>query len=152
MKGRKRGLKKARVGVQTTKASAKCLPTLPLDVLHAVFQHTSKPTLLACSVVSRIWREAAVSYLFASIEIARSAGQCAEVSKELLDMCPHLTRHIRRLCLAHQKPRWSGIHWDAYPVVDRTTRIGTKLRSGIGVRIPEKAPELDSWSGRETGW
>ncbi|KAI9060343.1 hypothetical protein FKP32DRAFT_1595421 [Trametes sanguinea] len=119
MRRQKRGSKKARDGMQPRTAATTRLPALPLDVLHAVLEHASKPALLACSVVSRTWREAAVPHLFASLEIARSAGSCADSSGEFLDAYPHLARYIRRLRLVHQNPRWLILPLDTYPVVDR---------------------------------
>ncbi|OSC98344.1 hypothetical protein PYCCODRAFT_1427883 [Trametes coccinea BRFM310] len=115
MKRRKRGAKKPRDSVVATGTIIAHLPTLPLDVWHIVFENAPKATLQACSCVSRAWREVAVPFLFASIEIIRSAGDYADTCEELLNTYPHLARHIRQLELRRETD-WSS---KVYPVVSR---------------------------------
>ncbi|KAI9060348.1 hypothetical protein FKP32DRAFT_1595427 [Trametes sanguinea] len=120
MARRKRGSRKTAGGdtVVAIKPLTARLPTLPLDIWHIVFDRAPKATLLACSCVSRTWREVAVPYLFASIQVKRDAGCFADISEKLLDNHPHLTRYIRRLELGRDND-WSVISSDIYPVVSR---------------------------------
>ncbi|KAI9060342.1 hypothetical protein FKP32DRAFT_1760346 [Trametes sanguinea] len=90
------------------------LHSLPLEVWHIVLENAPKPTLLACSRLSRTWRELTLPHLFASIEIKRCTGNFAEPCEEFLDACPRLARYVRRLRLVNNA-RWTG----GRPVVDR---------------------------------
>ncbi|CDO77110.1 hypothetical protein BN946_scf184592.g6 [Trametes cinnabarina] len=125
MKRRKRGTKKAEDSISTATATA--FSSLPWDIWNVVCEHAPKPTLVACSCVSRSWRDLARPHLFASITIARGEGDFVDVSEDLCNNFPNVARFIWRLELAHTSDWVAATH--PRPVVshDLLATLLTKL-------------------------
>ncbi|OSC98346.1 hypothetical protein PYCCODRAFT_1439379 [Trametes coccinea BRFM310] len=96
--------------------SAIGLHSLPLEVWHIVLENAPKPTLLACSRLSRAWRELALPHLFASFDLCQNSGNVADICEEFIDAYPHLARYIRRLRLV-RRDRWFMVSSNGRPVM-----------------------------------
>ncbi|KAI0325888.1 hypothetical protein GY45DRAFT_174953 [Cubamyces sp. BRFM 1775] len=106
------------------------LDVLPLEILLLVLRHASdeKLTILACSLVSRSWREMSLPHLFSSLTIKRSFDYDDFI--DFLASNPNLARYVRELKLGHL-PVQSSIFPDRTirPTLTPTSlsRITTKL-------------------------
>ncbi|KAH9899374.1 hypothetical protein C8Q73DRAFT_787259 [Cubamyces lactineus] len=69
---------------------------------HTILGFASKSTLLACSRVSRMWRELSLPYLFQFIQVHRNASYDDFV--QFLDGNATLARYIRDLTLGYAPP------------------------------------------------
>ena len=71
--------------------------TLPPELTDLVFRHASedRDTALACTLVSRSWRDLALPHLFSALTVARQAA--FENLLTFLNTAPHITRCVRAL-------------------------------------------------------
>ena len=78
-----------------------CLP-IDVDACDTIFGFAPKPTLLACSRVSRVWRELAVPYLFRSLQVCRNSSY--DDFLRFLDENTDIALYIRSLTLGYAPP------------------------------------------------
>ncbi|KAL1946260.1 hypothetical protein VTO73DRAFT_15387 [Trametes versicolor] len=93
---------------------------LPVEIFDGILRniHEDKLAILACSRVSRLWREIALPYLFASIDIYREDS--FDDLQDFLDTNIELARLVRRLRLTSQRDPTVHLQSDSFPILDRT--------------------------------
>ncbi|KAI0326148.1 hypothetical protein GY45DRAFT_1329297 [Cubamyces sp. BRFM 1775] len=91
---------------------------LPLDVCFTIFEFAPKRTLIACSRVSKAWREVSLPHLFRSITVSRCRS--FDDFLQFLDEHADLAWYIRNLTLEYAPRPVQEIHGlKIKPVVDR---------------------------------
>lgn len=79
---------------------------LPVELLDLALQclwDSDKPTIIACSQVSRLWHEVARPYLFAFLKITSRSDFVEFLAS--LHAHPDTTRHVRKLELKNAQTR-----------------------------------------------
>ncbi|KAI0656901.1 hypothetical protein C8Q70DRAFT_302078 [Cubamyces menziesii] len=114
-----------------------CL-VLPIDICDTIFEFAPKPTLLACSCVSRAWREAARPHLFRALKILRDGPGSYDDFLQFLDENADIARYIRDLTLGYAAPPYPETSKNFVPVDTRPV-----VRRRFLVTLVEKLPRLE---------
>ncbi|KAI0325887.1 hypothetical protein GY45DRAFT_174954 [Cubamyces sp. BRFM 1775] len=106
------------------------LDKLPLEVLDLIFKHASddKPTILACSLASRHWRDMSLPHLFFSLKVERTFDY--DDFSDFLAEHPNLANYVRRLVLGYLPKHFSGLlHTTIRPTLTpaKLSKLAAKL-------------------------